>query len=436
MNSENETGVLASVLRKPELFVPLYDILKPNHFDHEPFQWAWKAINNISENGLRLDSLILCDELDRMGKLTEFSLPGHKSFGRVAIAKIRDTEVKLQSAESYAYLILDYYAKRELLKYAGEMATQSANGRKAADIIADFETKASSLNIYTGKIENHSYDMTKALENAVKATEDAATGTDVFECGIKELDDILNVQKTELITIAAPTSQGKTAFLATIVLNSARKGKKWLVFTLEGGHIPFTHRLIGQASGIETWRIMRGRIRDEENEAYRKAIDELGFLNIQVIDIPSIKINQMKIQARKGDYDAVGIDYFQLARGESKADRRDLEIGQITSGSKAIAMELNIPVFGLAQIDRGVEKRSDRKPMLSDLRESGSLEMDSDSVVFIYRPDATNINGTQLIIAKHRNGPTGTAEAYFKESIMRFEGASVSEYDPNNYGNK
>ena len=433
--SDHELGVLASVLRKPELFVPLYDMLKPEHFGHHPYGWAWDAMKTINENGIRLDILTLCDQLDRNGKLAEFMLPD-KTHGRLAVSKIKDLYTKEDTAESYARLTLDYYAKRQLLVYAGEMATQAANGRVASDIIADFETKAGKLSLFTGKVENHSYSLTEALTNAQKATEDAAKGTNVFESGIKDLDEIISVQKGELITVAAPTSQGKTAFLATIVLNSARKGKKWLVFTLEGGHIPFTQRLIGQASGIETWRIMRGRIREEEYPAYTAAVEELKNLSIQVIDIPSININQIKTQARKKEYDVIGIDYFQLAKGDGKADRRDMEIGQVTAGAKALAMELDIPVFGLAQIDRGVEKRSDRKPMLSDLRESGSLEMDSDTVMFIYRPDQTNASAVQFMVLKHRNGRTGTADAYFKGETMRFDSANVTEFNPNGHGFK
>ena len=323
---------------------------------------------------------------------------------------------------------------RTLILYANDIATEAHKERRAADIISDFETKAGKLSIYTSKVENHSYDITTALENAQKATQDAATGTNVFESGIKDLDELISVQKSELITIAAPTSQGKTAFLSTIVLNSARKGKKWLVFTLEGGHIPFTQRLIGQASGVETWRIMRGRMKDEELPAYNTTIEELKNLNIQVIDIPSISIGQIKVQARKKEYDCVGVDYVQLARSDKKNDRRDLDIGEITSGLKALAMELDIPVFELAQINRSVESRSDRKPGLYDLRESGSIENDSDTVIFIYRPDQSNVNAVQFVVAKYRGGPTGQCDAYFKAETMQFMDANATQFDPNGYG--
>ena len=429
MNPDNETGVINCVLKKPETFTNLNDILKPKHFNHVPYQWMWEAIKTVSDEGLRVDALTVSDELERMGKLTEFSYPGNHLFGRVAISEIRKLDASTQSAESYAYNVTDEYAKRQLKLFGTQVVNEALNGRRASDIIADFETKTSSLFLYSGKVENHSYNMESALENAQKATEDAATGTNVFESGIKDLDEIISVQNTELITIAAPTSQGKTAFLATIVLNSARKGKKWLVFTLEGGHVPFTQRLISQASGVEAWRIMKGRIKEDEYPVYKLAIEELKNLNIQVIDIPSIRIGQMKIQARKKDYDCIGVDYVQLARSDKKNDRRDLDIGEITSGLKAVAMELNIPVFQLAQINRSVESRADRKPGLYDLRESGSIENDSDTVIFIYRPDQTNINATQFIVAKHRNGALGTADAYFKEGIMRFENAVTNYID-------
>ena len=179
---------------------------------------------------------------------------------------------------------------------------------------------------------------------------------------------------------------------------------------------------------------MRGRVRGEEYPAYNAAIEEIRELNIQVVDIPSISIGQMKIRARKKEYDCVGVDYVQLARSDKKNDRRDLDIGEITSGLKALAMELNIPVFELAQINRSVESRADRKPGLYDLRESGSIENDSDTVMFIYRPDQSNVNSVQFVVAKHRNGRTGECNAYFKAEIMQFCDANVTTFTPNRFG--
>jgi len=429
---DNETAVIASVLKRPKSFGNLYDILKPEHFYWEPYRWAWQALKVLDDSGLSIDAVTLSDELERMGKLNQFVLATNKNKpGRLAVSYIRDLIVKDYSAESYAHLVMDSYAKRQLLIYSGEMATHSINGRKAADIISDFETKVSRLNIFSGKVENHSYDMHAALKNAKEATRNAAMMRNAFECGIESLDEIIAIQKSELVTVAAPTSQGKTALLATAVINSARMGKRWLVFTLEGGHVPFTQRLISQTSGIETWRIMRGRILPEETDKYEQAIQELESLNIQVIDIPSIKIGQIKVQARKKEYDCIGVDYIQLAHADKKNERRDLDIGEVTSGLKALAMELNIPVIQLAQLNRTVESRSERKPGLYDLKESSSIENDSDTVIFIYRPDKVNINNVQLIVAKHRNGKTGEIDAIFIPSLMRFEDATTTNINFN-----
>ena len=433
-NPDIEISIFAAAFNNPKCIGTLKDILQPEYFHWDLFQDAWREVINIHESGLVLDSIVLGDSLEKAGKLKDFCLPGNnKDFGRMAISRIRDYRTAESSIQSYANLIIDEYAKRQLLIFAGEVATQSVNGRKASDILSDFNTKVSRLDIFTGKAENHSYDITKALENAVEATKNATNSVKVLNCGIYSLDEIIAIQKSELITIAAPTSQGKTAFLATMVLNSARQGKRWLVFSLEGGHIPFVQRIIGQASGIETWRIMRGRVQPAENDRYNQAIEELKSLNIQIIDIPSIKIGQIKVQSRKKEYDCIGVDYIQLAHADKKNERRDLDIGEVTSGLKGLAMELDIPVIQLAQLNRTVESRAERKPGLYDLKESSSIENDSDTVIFIYRPDKLNKSAVQFIVAKHRNGATGECDAIFIPETMRFENAMTTSVNYNDY---
>jgi len=428
-NFDIEIAIFAAVINNPKHIGTLRDILQPEYFRWELFQDAWREVVNIHEAGLSLDGIILGDALDKIGKLKDFCIPGHSHiYGRSAISLIRDYNPSQNAAPSYANLIIDDYAKRQLLIYSGEVASQAINGgRKAFDIIADMQTKMAKLNTFSGMAEKHSYDIRSAVENASNATKNAVLDVKTLDSGINDLDEIIAIQKGELITIAAPTSQGKTAFLATIVLNSAHQGKRWLVFSLEGGHIPFTQRLIAQASGIETWRIMRGRILPSENNKYEQAIEDLKSLSIQIIDIPSIKIGEIKTQSRKKEYDCICVDYIQLAQPNKKNERRDLDIGEVTSGLKCLAMELNIPVIQLAQLNRTVESRAERKPGLYDLKESSSIENDSDTVIFIYRPDKLNVNAVKFIVAKHRNGRTGECDAVFLPGTMRFENAITKE---------
>ena len=435
-NPEIETAIFAAITRDPGQFEELRDILKPEYFKWECFQDAWREIEKIHDSGLVIDGIVLGDALEKSGKLQEFCLPDSKQFyGRVAISKIRDYKTTKAATKSYADIVLDEYAKRQLLIYSGEMATQSVNGRRAADIIADFEAKASKLSLFTGQIENNSYDMLSAVENANKATMRASVGKRDLLLGIEELDDMVYVFKQDVLTIAAQTSHGKTGLLCQSVLYSAKtQGKRWTVFTLESSHEQFTQRLIGIESGIETTRIMRGQIRDDELDVYNAAQEVVRKLPIRVIDISSVKISQIRRLARKYESDVIGLDYVQLVDPENPRGNRTEDVSTITRALKALAAELDIPIIMLAQLNRDVDKRSDRKPRLSDLRESGSIEQDSVAVVFIYRPDPLSKEVIQFLVEKNRNGPTGVVEGIFKPYTMSFESATSSHFNPNGYG--
>jgi len=419
-----ETAIFAAVFRNSKQFEALRDILKPDQFGWDCYRDAWKEIGKLHDAGMVIDEVVLGNALEKEGKLKDFSIPGGKIpiFGRAAISKIRDARTTPEATESYARLILDAHAKRHLEILFTKAVVQCRNGRMAADIVSDVENESGKLVLH-GKIDNHTYDMRSAVENAKIATELAATGERALLTGLVELDTLINIQKGELITIAAPTGQGKTSLLSTIVLNSARQGKRWQVFALEGGAVRFTQRLLSQISGIDAWRIMGGKIQPAETEAWKKAMDELNDLPILVTDIPNIRIGQIRIEARRHEVDAIAVDYVQLASADKKNERRDLDIGEVTRGLSALAVEKDIPIFQVAQIDRGVEKRAERKPELYDLRESGSIENDSSTVVMMYRPDKANEKFVELMVKKHRNGVTGNASVLFKPNIMRFENA-------------
>jgi len=429
-----ETAIFASVIRNSEQFESLRDILKPEQFGWECFRDAWKEVGKIHDSGLVIDGVILGDALEKSGKLKDFTLPGSKVFGRAAISKIRDSRTTPEATESYAHLIVDEHAKRELEALYTKAVMQCRNGRMAVDIVSDVEHESGKLVLH-GRIDNHTYDMQTAVKNAKIATELAATGARALETGLKDLDTLINVQKGELITIAAPTGQGKSSLLTTIALNSARQGKRWQMFALEGGAVRFTQRLLSQISGIDAWRIMSGRINENELDAWKSAMEELNNLPIFVTDIPNIKIGQIRIEARRHDVDALAVDYVQLASSDKKNERRDLDIGEVTRGLSALAAEKDIPIFQAAQIDRGVEKRADRKPELYDLRESGSIENDSATVIMMYRPNKDDQTLVDLLVKKHRNGKAGECSVRFNPTTMMFTEVNVVTFTPNNrYG--
>jgi len=266
----------------------------------------------------------------------------------------------------------------------------------------------------------------RGYDAIMQAMEGKETGLDT---GLVDLDRILGVQKTELITIAGRPGEGKTSLLTTIALNAAKRRKKVLFFTAEMSSLLIIQRLLSQLSNISAYRLMRGKLKDDEGLLLGDAVETLSSLPMIICDLPAIRIGQIRSEARKQhDLDLIVLDYIQLVGADKRNDRRDLDIGEVTRGLKALALELDIPVIAAAQINRAVETRADRKPILSDLRESGSIEQDSDSVVFIYSQDpyaGAGVNRpVELVVAKHRNGPIGICTVLLEKETMRFVSAT------------
>ena len=430
---ECETSVLACVLRDPKLYLPLADIITAPDFYWQPYRWAWQSFEDLYLLGQRADSVTLGDQLERMGKLEEFCLPGTKThYGRAAISGLREMASWNESAEAYAIQVQDYSAKRRLLNFAGQIAFWAQNGRRASDIIADTEQAFGKI-ILHGKAATYTTGMDIAAVRAYDAIMQAMEGKETgLDTGLVDLDRILGVQKTELITIAGRPGEGKTSLLTTIALNAAKRRKKVLFFTAEMSSLLVTQRLLSQLSNISAYRLMRGKIENGEKELLEDAVDELSNLPLIICDLPSIRIGQIRNEARKQkDLDLILLDYIQLANADTRNDRRDLDIGEITRGLVALAKELDIPILAAAQLNRAVDTRADKMPVLSDLRESGSIEQDSASVVFIHSKDPYGGTGisrpVDLIVAKHRNGPVGTCSLIFNKDTTRFVCTALRE---------
>ena len=249
--------------------------------------------------------------------------------------------------------------------------------------------------------------------------------------GIRELDVLLgNFQKGDVYILAARPGQGKTSLELSILLNTARLGKRCAFFSLEMSRNKVTSRLIAQDTGLNVQMLNTGKLSDDQWPTFTAGIECMEKLPIYIDDTPAICPAQILTRCRRlildsGPLDLVAIDYLQLMKSGGKAENRTQEIGLISRSLKTLAKELDVPVLAAAQLNREIEKRADRRPQLSDLRESGDLEQDADVVVFLYQPDPENNTAgtvqTDLIIAKQRNGPVGTISTVFQKSITRFE---------------
>jgi len=254
--------------------------------------------------------------------------------------------------------------------------------------------------------------------------------------GFIDLDKMLSgLQPSDLLIIAGRPGQGKTGFLLSVAKNAALTHKKHVaIFSLEMSNEQVVQRLIAQETGIDSQRLRNGKLTQEEWPLFTHAIEVMSDTKIFLDDTPAITPLQLRTKCRRlhmeFNLDLVIVDYIQLMGGESRNENRVQEVSFISRNLKVLARELNVPVLAAAQLSRAVEQRTDKRPVLSDLRESGSLEQDSDIVMFIYRPDqyekdTAKQNIAEIIISKHRNGPVGSVELIFRSALAKFENAAT-----------
>jgi replicative DNA helicase len=258
--------------------------------------------------------------------------------------------------------------------------------------------------------------------------------------GFIDLDKLLGgLQPSDLLIVAGRPGQGKTGFMLTVAKNAAMLYKKKVaIFSLEMSNEQLVQRIIAQETGIDMQRLRNGKLQEDEWPLFTQAIENLGNTRIFLDDTPAITPLQLRTKCRRlhmeHGLDLVIVDYLQLMGGDTRSENRVQEVSYITRNMKVLARELNVPVLAAAQLSRAVEQRSDKRPVLSDLRESGSLEQDADIVMFIYRPDqyekdTVKQNLAEIIVAKHRNGPVGSVELVFRKTLAKFENAATRRVD-------
>ncbi|MGH7218522.1 MAG: replicative DNA helicase, partial [Candidatus Microsaccharimonas sp.] len=250
--------------------------------------------------------------------------------------------------------------------------------------------------------------------------------------GYRDLDNMTaGLQRSDLIILAARPAMGKTTLVTNLAYNVATIAKQpVLMFSLEMSKEQLVDRMLADASGVDSWNIRTGNLSDDDFGKLSEAMGEMAEAPIYIDDTPGVSVLEMRTKARRAAHDQplglIIIDYLQLMQGSGRHDgNRVQEVSEISRGLKLLARELNVPVIALSQLSRTVESRSPQIPQLADLRESGSIEQDADIVMFIYReayynPETERENVTDLIIAKHRNGPVGKVELYFHPERLRF----------------
>ena len=432
---EVEQALIGSVLKDPAQIAIVKDDLTRSDFQFDMLGLVWEIVTNLHERGMAIDQVTVGDEMHRLGRLDDFGVGGYS--GRVAISRLRD-EGQRGNAASYAANVKDYSAKRSMVELWSKGAYWSLNGRRAADIQADMIKLVAEVAVPNARADEHTQTMAQAASDMYDHVDRASKGEIIkVPTGFIDIDKMLSGGLTgpDLVIVAARPGQGKTSLVTNMAFNAAKLNYKVAFFTLEMSNKQLALRLTSMISGVPYGRIESGKMQEDEWPLYVHAFEELERLPIFLCDLSAIKPSQIRrtlrtLEAKHGKMDLVIVDYVQLQDADIKTDNRVIEVGSITRSLKAICKEFNVPMLAAAQLSRAVESRASKRPILSDLRESGSIEQDADIVAFIYRPDqydekTTKQNIAEIIFAKHRNGPVGSVELLFRSSLTKFENATT-----------
>jgi replicative DNA helicase len=423
-----EKAVLSSLLLDARAFHEVLVELSVDDFYHPAHQTLFRAMSAVHDTGQPVDLITLADHLTQQKQLDAVG-------GPVALAEIADYAATAANVVHHARIVRDKAVKRRLIRVATEIVETGYDEAETADKLLDFaESKIFDVSKQQSRSSfQNLHDEMPGVFDYVEGIMNRAGALSGLPTGYGDLDEMTGgLQPGELIIVAARPSMGKTAFALNIGRNAAvDHGKKVAVFSLEMTTRSLIIRLLSSEARIDFSSLRKGFLPMADYRRLQEAADRLSHAKIWIDDsgsasILEIKAKSRRLQAEHG-LDLVIVDYLQLAHGDGRKDRKDLEIAEISKGLKALAKELSIPVIALSQLNRGPEQRDPdkRRPMMGDLRESGAIEQDADLIAFIYRDVVYNKETedprcAEIIIEKQRNGPTGTVKLDFDGKYALF----------------
>ncbi|MFZ2544393.1 MAG: replicative DNA helicase [Candidatus Saccharimonadales bacterium] len=426
-NLDAEMSLLGAMLIDEEALADVTEITKDRDFYDKRHAEIYAAMVRLFEHHKPVDLLTLTDELNKKSLLEEVG-------GSKYLAELTNYVPTAAHASTYAEMVAQKAVRRRLIKASGDISeigydedfsVQELLEKAEAHLFAvsDQSLKQDLTSIETILLE--SFDRLEELHRHKGGIRGVKTG-------YRDLDSMTaGLQRSDLIILAARPAMGKTTLVTNLAYNVATLNKQSvLFFSLEMSKEQLIDRMLADVSGVDAWNIRTGNLSDDDFSKLSEASGEMAEAPIYIDDTPGLTVLEMRTKARRAAHQAplglIVIDYLQLIQGSGRDNgNRVQEVSEISRGLKLLARELNVPVIALSQLSRSVESRSPQIPQLADLRESGSIEQDADIVMFIYReayynPDTDRENITDLIIAKHRNGPTGKVELYFHPERLRF----------------
>lgn len=425
-NEEAEKSILGAILIDREAVNIVSGILSPKHFYDELNAVLYEAMLELSEEKVPIDLVTLTARIKK--KKSSDKLP------KEYLTDLVDSVPTAANVESYAKMVRDAHTKRMLITTGGNLVDMGyEEGNNVSDILDKAES--SLFAISSGHIRKTFVPVKETLAESFDRIDEIhrkGAGLRGVGTGFSDVDNVLSgLQKANLVIAAARPGQGKTALLLNIAQNiSVREKLPVGIFSLEMSKEELVDRLLISQADVDAWRFKTGRLSDSDYVKLSDAMGELGDAPIFIDDTPGLTLNEMRSKARRlhleHNISLLIVDYLQLVDPGRRYDSRVQEVSVVSQSLKNLARELNIPVLAASQLSRAVEHRGERKPQLADLRESGAIEQDADVVMFIYRPDVEVLTPTvpsKILIAKHRNGPTGEVDILFRGDRIRFYSA-------------
>ena len=425
-----EKSLLGALMISNDILPEVLAILRPRDFYEEQHKTIFQAMLDLYDKHQPVDLLTLTAELKSKKKLKEIG-------GAPYLTELSNFVPAASHAKAYADIIEKASVRRRLIKAGTEIANKAYEDDANADILIG-NAERELFEVSDKIIKSDYVPMEELLADAFDRIEDLHKNKGALrglKTGFRDLDKkTAGFQKGDLIIVGARPAMGKTTFAQNLAYNIASINKKGvLFFSMEMAANEIIDRMISDVSGVDNWKMRTGNLSDEEFQRIGDALGEMDEIPIYIDDTSSMTIVELRNKARRAVHDhdigIVIVDYLQLISGSDRyAGNRVQEVTEISRGLKILARELEIPVVALAQLSRNVTGRENPRPVLSDLRESGSIEQDADLVMFLHRPDYYKQNDdnyeethiTELIVAKHRHGAVGKIELYFHPELLRF----------------
>ncbi len=437
-NAEAEASLLGALLIDTDAIVKIADVISPNDFFDKRHERIYQAILHLYEHRQSIDVLTLSDRLKNSGELDSIGGPAY-------LTELTNFVPTAAHVEQYADIVAQKAMRRRLISASKEITELGYDeSRQLQELVEEAESRLFQVSqqhikqdiISLETILAESFDRLDDLHKDKQKIRGVSTG-------FKDLDNTLaGFQRSDLVILAARPSMGKTALALNFAHNIAvQSSEPVLIFSLEMSKEQLVDRLLSMESGVDAWALRTGNLTDADFEKIGHAMGTLSEAPIYIDDSPGITISDLRTKARREAHQRplglIIVDYLQLMSGGHRFGgdgNRVQEISEISRGLKGVARELNVPVLALSQLSRSVESRNPQIPQLADLRESGSIEQDADVVAFIYReeyynPDTDRKKLTDILIKKHRNGPTGGVELYFDNERQRFRSVESRRQD-------